>query len=290
MNFDVNLILLLAGVLLLLLTFGMLRANRRARDIQVAMADYEGARLPDTWQRGVERAEAAAGRMSIFERLRWNYAWAQRNGEYKGRSLGALIVQMGFYGLIGLLLPLVIHPAPASWFVPLLLSAYPTATLQRKGDEGRKRAKRAMPEVATLVAAELSAGSSPEQAITRAARLPSPLSLLIQDAIDKTQQSGYPLFSRGNTPGVLREVFTAAQLPALRAFATQLDLVAAKGVEGAHLMSEIARSLAREHREQVLEDTEQLDGKLTVAVSIFFFIPMFVLIVGSFFSTVLTAM
>ncbi len=290
MNFDINILLLIAGVLLLLITFGMLRANRRERDIRAALAEFQGTQLTGAWQRSVELAEATTARLSVFGRMRWDYGWAQRNGEYKGRPFGAIVAQMGLYGLIGLLFPLMIHPAPVSWLIPPILALFPLLTLQRKGEAGRKRAMRAMPEVATLVAAELSAGSSPEQAITRAALLPSPLSLMIQSAIEQTQQSGYPLFSRENTPGVLREVFTAARLPALRAFATQLDLVAAKGVEGAHLMSEIARSLAREHRELVLEETEKLDGKLTVAVATFYFGPMFLLIVGSFFTAVLTTM
>jgi hypothetical protein len=52
-------------------------------------------------------------------------------------------------------------------------------------------------------------------------------------------------------------------------------------------MSEIASSLAREYREQILEATEKLDGRLTVAVAVFYFMPMFLLIVGSFFAAVL---
>ena len=98
-----------------------------------------------------------------------------------------------------------------------------------------------------------------------------------------------PLFSRGSTPGALKQVFDGADLPALRAFASQLDLVAERGVEGAELMSEIASSLAREYREQILEATEKLDGRLTMAVAVFYFMPMFLLIVGSFFAAVLTS-
>ena len=288
MTLNLNTILLICGFLLLLMAFMRLRGARRERDVIEALAAYDGQALPGAWQRGVDRAEKAA-KMSAFDVLRWQFRWAQLNGEYKGQSLGNLLLLVVVYGALGLAFPL-LYAAPVSWFVPILAASLPLLTLRRKGNEARKRAARSIPEVATLVAAELAANTPPEQAIGRAGQLPGPLAALIQSAIEASQQSRRPLFSRGETDGVLREVFSQAGLPVLRAFASQLDLVAEKGVEGAHLMSEIARSLALEHREKVLEDVEKLDGRLTMAVSMFYFIPMFILIVGSFFSAALSSM
>jgi len=281
-------ILLISAVLTLIVAAWTSIAARQ-RDVSRVLAHYQGQPLESAWQKGAKLTEQAAGSASALENLRWNLRWAQRDGGYRGQALGTLLLLMLVYGLVGCVLP-VLYSAPVAWLAPVLMAFFPIAALQRKGDQARKRAIRAIPEVATLVAAELSANVSPEQALGRASQIPGPLTVLIQEAIDASQESSQPLFSREDTAGILRVVFTEARLPALRAFATQLDLVAEKGVEGALLMSEIARSLAREHRERVLEDTEKLDGRLTVAVAIFYFIPMFVLIVGSFFAAVLTSM
>ena len=281
-------ILLISAVLTLIVAAWTSIAARQ-RDVSRVLAHYQGQPLESAWQKGAKLTEQAAGSASALENLRWNLRWAQRDGGYRGQALGTLLLMMLVYGMLGCVLP-VLYPAPVAWLAPVLMALFPIAALQRKGDQARKRAIRAIPEVATLVAAELSANVSPEQALGRASQIPGPLTVLIQEAIDASQESSQPLFSREDTAGILRVVFTEARLPALRAFATQLDLVAEKGVEGALLMSEIARSLAREHRERVLEDTEKLDGRLTVAVAIFYFIPMFVLIVGSFFAGVLTSM
>jgi len=285
---NASILLLLFGVVLLVVA--LLRWNAaRHEDINRAIEQYSGY-SPSSDLTAMQLARQTARRFSGLGKLEWNLRWAQRNGEYKGQELvSAVILKVALYGLVGLALPL-LHPAPVSWFAPLILGALPLTTLQRKGEDARKRALRGVPEAATLVAAELAANVAPEQAIERAAVLPGPLSVLISDTLETSRQEGRPLFSHGETPGVLRRVFNEAGVPALSAFAAQLDIVAEKGVEGAFLMSEIARSLAREHREMVLNDTEKLDGRLTVAVAMFYFIPMFVLIVGSFFAAVLTSM
>ena len=283
-----SLIYLIAAGLVLFSALALAISLRKEQADLVALADYQGVDLAGEWQRGVEAADRAAKRLPL-DRWRWYFRWAQMNGQYAGKSMGHILMLALLYGLLGAVLPL-LHPAPATYLAPLLAALIPFSTLQRRGNQAQVRAERAMPEVATLVAAELSAGTSPEQALGRATQLPGPLSALIQVAIDATQESGQPLFSRGATPGTLKQVFGQAHLPALRAFATQLDMAAERGVEGADLISEIASSLAREYREQVLDDTEKLDGRLTVAVAIFYFVPMFLLIVGSFFVAVLSSM
>ncbi len=280
-------IYLIAASVLLLIGIGLLLSLRRERDELAALADFQGQKLAGEWQQGVALADQAAEKLPLGK-LRWHFRWAQMNGAYKGQTIGRILMIVLLYGTFGALLPLW-NPAPVSFLVPVLAAGMPLATLQRKGQQARQRAERAMPEVAVLVAAELAAGNAPEAALGRAAKLPGPLSVLIQAAIDATQESGMPLFSRGSTPGALKQVFDGADLPALRAFASQLDLVAERGVEGAELMSEIASSLAREYREQILEATEKLDGRLTMAVAVFYFMPMFLLIVGSFFAAVLTS-
>jgi len=57
-----------------------------------------------------------------------------------------------------------------------------------------------------------------------------------------------------------------------------LDVAASKGVDVAQRMSEISSSLAAEYRQHLLRKAEKLDTGMTVAVAIFYFIPMMALI------------
>ena len=63
---------------------------------------------------------------------------------------------------------LLANPSPAALFIPLGAAAYPFLSLRAKANTVRKRVIRSLPELATLVAAEMSAGTSPDQALQRA--------------------------------------------------------------------------------------------------------------------------
>jgi len=133
----------------------------------------------------------------------------------------------------------------------------------------------------------MSAGVSPEQAVQRAAALPGPLAGLLADVLAYSRRIGCPLFGRKPVRGALVEVFSQADLPELTAFAAQLDLVAEKGVAGAALMNEVARTLGREYRARLDSEVEKLNGRLMLATAVFFFIPFVLVILGSFMAPVM---
>jgi tight adherence protein C len=83
------------------------------------------------------------------------------------------------------------------------------------------------------------------------------------------------------------EVFTQANLPELVSFAVQLDMVADKGVSGALLMNEVARTLGREYRSRLESEVEKLNGRLMLATAAFFFIPFVLVILGSLIAPVM---
>lgn len=233
------------------------------------------------------------GRKLPIDRSTWeeHLRWAQRGGAYPGWSFGKLIFISLLYGLCGAGV-LLFNPAPVSLAAPLLAAAFPFLSLRSKANRVRKEAARSLPELASLVAAEMAAGVPAEQALQRATGLPGPLAVLLREAQKQTQQTGRPLFSRksgGQTiPGVLVEVFGATHLTAVRAFASQLDRISQKGVAGAEQMSDIARSMANEYRSSLMTATKKLDSQLVLATAMFFFIPFVIVILGSFMLPILS--
>ena len=212
--------------------------------------------------------------------------WAQRGGYFKGWGIGRLVFTAMIYAGVGACV-LLVNPAPVSLLVPLGAAAYPFISVRAKANTVRKRVARGLPEVAALVAAEMSAGVSPDQAVQRAAVLPGPLTSLLSDVLAYSRSAGRPLFGRKPVRGALVEVFSQADLPELLSFAAQLDLVAEKGVAGAMLMNEVARTLGREYRSRLDSEVEKLNGKLMLATAAFFFIPFVLIILGSFMAPVM---
>ncbi len=230
----------------------------------------------------------------VAERLPFSLAaweehlrWAQRGGYFKGWGIGRLVFTAMIYAGVGALV-LLVNPAPASLLVPCGAAAYAFISVRAKANTVRKRVVRGLPEVAALVAAEMSAGVSPDQALQRAAILPGPLTGLLSDVLAYSRSAGRPLFGRKPVRGALVEVFTQADLPELLSFAAQLDLVAEKGVAGAALMNEVARTLGREYRSRLDSEVEKLNGRLMLATAVFFFIPFVLVLLGSFMAPVMS--
>ena len=215
-------------------------------------------------------------------------AWAHRGGKYIQYTLGRLVFMALIMGGLGLIIPLM-NPSLATWTVPFLGFAAPFIWVRSAAEKVRRRTVRQLPELAALVAAEISANTPPEDALQQAAELPGPLSLLLADAVGLSQRTSRPLLSHGNQRGTLREVFEQTNVPALRAFAVQLDIAASKGVEVAERMTEISRTLAAEYKQKLMENTEKLENNLTTAVLVFYFIPMVGLILVPLFNEALKA-
>jgi Flp pilus assembly protein TadB len=212
--------------------------------------------------------------------------WAQRGGKYKDWGVGRLVFMALCFACLGAS-ALLINPSPASLLVPLGAALYPFVSVRARANTVRKRVIRSLPELATLVAAEMSAGVSPEQAIQRAAVLPGPTSGLLSEVLSYARSAGRPLFGRRPIRGALVEVCAQLNLPELSSFSAQLDLVAEKGVAGAMLMNEVTRTLSRAYRSRLDREIEKLDSRLMLATAVFFFIPFVLIILGSFIAPVM---
>ncbi len=200
--------------------------------------------------------------------------WAQLGGLYEDRTVGSILGRSILFTVVGLAYILIFKAFSPFYLIGLAVVAYyPYMQLHGRADDVRAAVKRSLPEAAALIAAEMSAGSSAETAVTRAASLSGPFGNLVRMVVLNAGQSGRLVFSREQVDGVLVEQFTKYRMSHLEAFARQIDLVASRGAEGPRQMGEVARGLAREYRSEVAKQAEQLGNKLLAPISLYIFIP-----------------
>lgn len=205
-------------------------------------------------------------------------AWAQIGGSDAGWTAGGLVGRALLLGTAGLAAALLFRGA-VYWTLPVLLFALPFVRVRSRSRAVQREVARALPETSTLVAAEMAAGNAPDQALLRASELPGVLGRLLARAVGESRSSGRPLFSRSReVRGTLVETLGRMEMPELTAFASQIDLVAAKGAAGAELMDNIAVGLAREYRRRVMRAAEELESNLVIPAAVFFFLPFVIAI------------
>ena len=156
---------------------------------------------------------------------------------------------------------------------------YPFMRMRKQANRVKQSVYRALPELTALMAAEMAAGNPPDKALERSVEWGGPLAALMGQVIEEGRATGRPVFGRGESPGSLLQVVDRFDLPALRAFASQIDLAARKGAAGPELMEGLARTLIIEYKDKALRDAESLENRLAVPSVLFFFLPfLFVLL------------
>jgi hypothetical protein len=231
---------------------------------------------------GVEEEPSWSDRLGdellrIFELdpIRWKHhlQWTHLGGFFTDWTIGGLVSRAVMYGMAGVIYAVLVD-APVFWLTVPVLFAFPFIRVRSKAREVKKQVRRALPELATLVAAEMTAGNAADQALARASELTGPLGHLLSRAMAEGRTTGKALFSRSREiKGVVVTYLSDLGMPELMAFASQLDLVASKGAAGPELMENIARGLAREHRMRVMKAAEELESDLVLPATLFFFLP-----------------
>jgi Flp pilus assembly protein TadB len=212
--------------------------------------------------------------------------WAQIGGSFLNWSVGGIFAR-GLMMASGVVIAILLFGLPLfAWLLVLILFFMPYLQIRGKANEIRKQVKRLLPETATVIAAEMDAGSTAGQALERAAELPGPLGKILSDAVSQARQSNRGMFSRGQSKGILLEKLEEHQLLELNRFAMQLDRVAAKGVDAPRIMVEIARGLAREYRSHVQQTAANMDSELLMPMTLFFFLPFMIVILAPLMTTI----
>lgn len=209
-----------------------------------------------------------------------NLFWAQTGGFYTSWSVGG-IFSRGLIMAVAIVLAIILFGLPfIAWLLIPIMFMLPFLQVNGKADQTRKHVKRLLPETATVIAAEMDAGSTAGQAVERASELPGPLGKILSDAVSQARQSNRAMFSRGASKGILLEKLEDSRLNELTRFASQLDRVASKGVDAPRIMVDIARGFAREYRSHVQKTAANMDTELLLPMTLFFFLPFMLAILA----------
>lgn len=215
-----------------------------------------------------------------LESWKRNLFWAQTGGFYSTWSVGGIFAR-GFMMAVVVVISVILFRLPfMAWLLIPITYMLPFLQVKAKADDTRKLVKRLLPETATVIAAEMDAGSTAGQAMERASELPGPLGKLLSDAVSQARQSNRAMFSRGSSKGILLEKLEDSRLNELTRFASQLDRVASKGVDAPRIMVDIARGFAREYRAHVQKTAANMDTELLLPMTLFFFLPFLVSILA----------
>jgi hypothetical protein len=200
--------------------------------------------------------------------------WAQIGGDYAADSVSAVLGQSIMYAGMGILFVVGMGVSPFSLAAVGFLAYLPYMRLHNTSEKVRANVRRSLPEAAAFVAGEMAAGVSADQALIRAGRLPGPLGVILREASEIAGTSNRLMLSRAGVRGVFRDQVDILSMPHLSSFAAQADLVGQKGAEGPAQMSSMARMLAREYRTEVRRNAADLDNRLLLPTTIYFFLPM----------------
>ena len=235
---------------------------------------------------GDDRFEALGNsllrRMSAQRQERWfglfahQRRWAALDGEEPSlpRLLGIAAVAL-LCGVLGL-----VNQIPALMLVAAVAAVAPFVRLRARVRRVRKSLERSLPELLSLMSAEMAAGVPPEQALARAGEFGGPLAAIIRLALHESRQSRRPMFSHGEAQGTWREVVERYRLPSLRAFALQIEIAARKGAAGPELMESLSRSLILSYKDKALREAEKFESRLAVPSVLFFFLPLMALVLA----------
>jgi Flp pilus assembly protein TadB len=206
--------------------------------------------------------------------------WAQLSGEAEGWTAASMLGRMVLYGAagVGAMFLLTKGEKPIFMAAAMLAALVPYFNVQEWAGKAKKLVKDEVPEIAALLAAELSAGSPAMVALQRASALPGILSKLIRRAFELTNSTSTPVFSTPTTRGTLLQVMMGTQVSVLAALGAQLDLVARKGSESADLMTDIGKSIANECYEEKITAAETMESALILPSAVFYFIPLILVV------------
>lgn len=239
------------------------------------MGDFLDARKESVFdrygQKWVDRSGLPLGAFRIQLR------WAQLGGKYLDLTVGGMLVRSILLALAAsayaflftgsLVIKLAIIAIAAAW--PLL-------RVSSAAGDVRKEVARLIPEIATVMAAELDVANSVEQAFERVAEMPGSLGRLLGRVLEQSRQSQLPVFSRGSVQGDACRILSELGMPELARFGSQLDRIASQGIEAPRMMHQVASDFVRSYRSRLLQRASNLDNELLFPMALFFFIPFIV--------------
>lgn len=224
------------------------------------------------WLAWLDRPTARWAPGSILRRTKADLYFAQLAGKWHGwdetqftslrvaLALGALVFGLLIYDD---LIPSVIASL-LGWQVPVVL-------LGGVARRVRRRFQAQLPEFIQLVAAQMAAGVSLEEALRRTAQMDSLAAQWMRHVLQMSQ--GRVIFTQ------LQKEAQASNMPDLIGLAVQLEFVR-MGTAQQELMAQMANRIAAEYTGGAEQRAERVGAELVIPMVIFYFLPFIAVILA----------
>ncbi|MBN1888873.1 MAG: type II secretion system F family protein [Thermoflexales bacterium] len=244
---------------------------------------FGAAEEGNTWQKiGGYATQSPVGRFLPIEKVESDLPWAHLIGKWASWQAGEIIGLSLVLGLVGIAVGfymfrggvMVLATGAFGFYAPILL-------MGSSASESRRTFRRQLPEMVQVVAAEVSAGASIETAISRLAESPTVVGMVFADMLARSR--GKMMFSTEHQEGVLKQLAAAWRLPDLTSFVANLDQVQRAGIQGPEQLTAMAKIAANEYLGERERKAENLDNVLLMPMTLFFFVPFMVIVLGPVF-------
>ena len=251
--------------------FALALTPQAGRTVMRYRGASESSTLEDLGGRALKRLPVLGTLFGLEDNRRW---LALKAPPPSTPALVGLALLLGAAGLAFAVLTM----KPFLGLLAVVCFLFPFMRLRGHATKVRRRMERSLPEITAILAAEMAAGLPPDQALERASGWTGPMASLLRRVIEASRQTGRPVFGRGPSAGALVRTTEQYDLPALQAFATQVDTAARKGAAGPELMHALVQTYIVAYQDRSLQEAEKLETRLAVPSVFFFFMPLLFLI------------
>ncbi len=262
----------LVMILVLVLSMEYVPTLRKGKAAQALAESETRAEAPVTGLRKalypMEKPVQKYAGVKLLKKAWFDLYWAQMADKYEGWRAIQFVTLRVFVGLVGAVAGLVVFGNPifaaAAGFVGW---QYPSVGLGGAARRSRRQFQAQLPEYINLVAAQMSAGVSMEEALRRTARSESLPAKWMRRVIQMAQ--GRTLVGQ-----IVREA-EESQLPELISMGVQLNFIQ-RGAGQQQLLAQLSTQIAADYIGQTEMRAERIGGELVIPMVIFYFLPFMV--------------
>jgi Flp pilus assembly protein TadB len=204
----------------------------------------------------------------LLKKARFDLYWAQMVDKWAGWTALQFVTLRVFTGMVGAVIGLVVFKNPVFAVVVGFIGwQYPTMGVGGIARRARRQFQAQLPEYIQLVAAQMSAGISLEEALRRTSRADSLPAQWMRRVIQMAQ---------GRTlVGQIAKEAEESQLSELISMGVQLGFIQ-RGTAQQQLLGQLAAQIAADYIGQAEMRAEKIGGELVIPMVIFYFLPFLV--------------
>lgn len=262
----------LAAILVLVLTMEFAPALRKGKAAQaLAESDVRATQQVSGLRRTISPLEKPVqkyARPGLMKKARFELYWAQMVEKWTGWTDIQFITMRVFMAIVGVILGLVVF---SDIFLALGVGflgwQYPVMSIGGVARRARRQFQAQLPEYINLVAAQMSAGVSMEEALRRTSRADSMPAKWMRRVIQMAQ--GRTLVGQ-----IVREA-EESQLGELISMGVQLNFIQ-RGAGQQQLLAQLSTQIAADYIGQTEMRAEKIGAELVIPMVIFYFLPFMI--------------